>query len=274
MPGAAPFAERHRRALDAVLHDLTDAAYGGPDSIRRSALAALGVIATGVDVGREKWVNAVTATYSRSTCTGGGRAEIDLRRDGPVESTRSATVVSQAASALVVTSFRTPPRGIPALIGDEIDHTSDPQALPRHRADAEVTGAHLPLDVRPFDKSEQPLPIAPRSTVSRTWVRYHRELPDDILVHAAALTLATGYVLPLVGASHSDAKSSQPPNDMPTQLQAHSLWLDRCFRADDWLVLTVEAHHPSHDLTAARAEVHTSLGRRVAQLSAHLSTAP
>lgn len=73
-----------------------------------------------------------------------------------------------------------------------------------------------------------PVPGAPAA--QRVWIRYHRMLPDDPVVHACALTYFSD--MGLLGS----ARLPHPERPVQGASLDHALWFLRPFRADDWLL--------------------------------------
>jgi acyl-CoA thioesterase-2 len=92
--------------------------------------------------------------------------------------------------------------------------------------------------VRPIDPVD-PFAPEPRPPLRRMWLRALGTLPDELLKHQSVLAYASDYGL-LGAALLPHALSFQMP-----QLQAatldHALWFHRRFRADEWLLYSIDS---------------------------------
>ena len=124
--------------------------------------------------------------------------------------------------------------------------TQDKGVLDRIRAQAhlipeEVRGVltqDRPLDFRPVDAPElvDPEPAPP---LRRTWFRTTGKLPDDPLIHQAALAYASDYGL-LATVLQPHGLTVRDPGMQVASLD-HALWFHRDFRVDDWLLYSCDS---------------------------------
>ncbi|MCW2527572.1 MAG: tesB [Pseudonocardiales bacterium] len=120
-----------------------------------------------------------------------------------------------------------------------------------------------PLDVRFIN---DPPPIAarlgPRTEPSRYWVRAVGELPDDLLIRAAAQTYASDLML-LTAALLRHGRSLTA--DVAAISLNHSMWFHRA-QVGEWLRFDVESPWAGSGRALARAEVRDEDGQLVASL--------
>lgn len=88
---------------------------------------------------------------------------------------------------------------------------------------------HPCLDVRPFPPM---VPVEPGGwpVPARMWARSKQPLPDDLLLHACALTYLSDS-----GSGFGDGQATGLPRGGPTI--DHAVWFQHPVRADDWVLL-------------------------------------
>ena len=85
-----------------------------------------------------------------------------------------------------------------------------------------------------------------RAPVRRAWFRADGRLPDDLSIHQAILAYASDYgMLPTALLPH-DA-SYRDPRLLIASLD-HSVWVHRAFRADEWLLYSIDSPSASGEL--------------------------
>lgn len=110
-----------------------------------------------------------------------------------------------------------------------------------------------------------PAPAGPdgrREHSRRVWVRVPGRLPDDPVLHAAALAFASDLGV-TVAASVTAGLYRQAT--VLTSLD-HALWWHRAVRADGWLLLDLESVSNSHERGTVRGTLHTADGVLAASL--------
>lgn len=175
--------------------------------------------------------------------------------------------------ATVTVAFRTPRRDIGPQHQGEVpaDDVPDPHSL---RAD---TRGHpgAPIDVRYLDRTPDRAPTDPDAS-NRMWLRFTEEIPDRLLLHAAALVHAADTLL-VEAVDHPGARDRR---DLATgrPLEAHALDLvarfHRSFRADDWVLHTQCTPSLSDHRAFTTGTFHSSLGRLVATVSQETALQP
>lgn len=121
-----------------------------------------------------------------------------------------------------------------------------------------------PIDFRPV------LPLdffepEPREPVRHVWFRADGALSDDTLTHQAVLAYASDYGL-LVTALQPHGIAFRTPGLQLASLD-HSVWMHRRFRADEWLLYSVD----SPIATGARAFVRGQIFSRSGELVASVA---
>jgi acyl-CoA thioesterase-2 len=269
-------AQRARFALDPLLNDMAIAEKGR--TAARSAvdadvarvfaagiLAARAMIDAGKDVGFSRWIHAVAVTY-RDPAIGSGDLVTDIGdRDEREGSSSRSLFVQQGGRELARASvaFEDPPIGRhhPHLYG--IGDAPDPHTL---MAQGGVVGTStLPVDVRPIDWD--PLSARERGLDApvRSWFRFTQELPDDLLLHSSALALCVDALISrnLLDINAYNTVEGNPAVQGWCPL-TYSLWIHRCFRADDWILATEKSASIFGNRAFFSVTLKSSQGRHVA----------
>jgi acyl-CoA thioesterase-2 len=118
-----------------------------------------------------------------------------------------------------------------------------------------------PLDFRPVNLPD-PLNPEPLPPLRHTWFRTVGALPDDPLLHQAALAYASDYGL-LATVLQPHAVGVRDPRVQVASLD-HALWFHRSFRVDDWLLYEVDAPIATGGRGFARGRMYTREGLLVA----------
>lgn len=121
-----------------------------------------------------------------------------------------------------------------------------------------------PLDFRPVAPSD-PIHPTPREPVKYVWFRAHAALPDDTIIHHATLAYASDHGL-LPTALNPHAVGWRDPRLQMASLD-HSIWIHRPFRADEWLLYSIESPSASGALGYVRGSVFTREGSLVASVA-------
>ena len=121
-----------------------------------------------------------------------------------------------------------------------------------------------PLDIRPVDDPD-PFVTDERPPRRCFWVRATAELGDDPLHHQAVLAYASDYGL-LVTSLRPHGMSFRDPRLMVASLD-HSIWFHRPFRADDWLLYSVDSPVASGGRGFARGTYFSREGDVVASVA-------
>ncbi|HEV2132121.1 MAG TPA: acyl-CoA thioesterase II [Longimicrobiaceae bacterium] len=174
---------------------------------------------------------------------------VDRLRDGRSFATRRVTAIQHGRAIFnMAASFQVEEEGPEHQA--EMPDVPPPEELPREldlirrsagRIPERVRALYTqerPIEVRPIDPVD-PFAPEPRPPLRQMWLRAVGTLPDEPLKHQSVLAYASDYGL-LGAALLPHALSFQMP-----QLQAatldHALWFHRRFRADEWLLYSIDS---------------------------------
>ena len=96
----------------------------------------------------------------------------------------------------------------------------------------------------------------------RSWMRAAERLPDDQLMHVCALA----YMSDLTLAGTATLRHDIDPEDLLLASLDHAMWFHRPFRADEWLLFSVESPSSSDGRGLASGEFYTEDGLLVASV--------
>ncbi len=152
-----------------------------------------------------------------------------------------------------------PPESLPPEL-DVIREMADriPEAM---RA---VLTQDRPFDFRPVITID-PFKADKREPLRHVWFRVISRLPDEPIIHQAALAYASDYgLLPTALFPHGIAM-----RDRRLQMASldHSVWLHRSFRADDWLLYAMDSPTAAGARGFTRGSVFTRAGELVASVA-------
>ncbi len=200
---------------------------------------------------------------------------VDRLRDGGSFTTRRVTAIQHGEAIFNLSaSFHLPQEGV--------EHQSEPPDVPppegltpeldRIRATADrippelrdVLTQERPIDFRPVDPVDlfDPEPAEP---VRKTWFRVQRTLPEEPLLHQAALAYASDYGL-LGTVLQPQGRTTRDPGLQVASLD-HALWFHHPFRADQWLLYVSDSPVAAHARGFARGSIFTREGVLVASVA-------
>jgi acyl-CoA thioesterase-2 len=166
------------------------------------------------------------------------RFVVDRIRDGRTFTTRR-VVAHQVGEAIfsLEASFTMPEAGISHA--DAMPGVPEPETLPDWELvrpdrsdDAERRSARSPIDIRAVDTAGEP------GAIRRVWMRPKGALPEDPVVHAAAVVFASDRgLLSTVARYHG-----LPYERTASASLDHALWFHRPPRWDGWLLYTTSSH--------------------------------
>jgi acyl-CoA thioesterase-2 len=134
--------------------------------------------------------------------------------------------------------------------------------LPAHLR--QVLTQDRPLDFRSVAPRD-PIKHEPGEPLRQVWFKCIERLPDEPIVHQAILAYASDYgMLPTALLPHN--VSYRDPRLMLASLD-HTLWMHRDFRADDWLLYSIDSPAASGARGFVRGQVFTRDGRLVASVA-------
>jgi acyl-CoA thioesterase-2 len=96
----------------------------------------------------------------------------------------------------------------------------------------------------------------------RFWMRAADQLPDDPLLHVCALA----YMSDLTLAGTATLRHDIPVDELMLASLDHAMWFHRPFRADQWLLFSVESPSSGDGRGLASGEFYTEDGRLVASV--------
>ena len=200
---------------------------------------------------------------------------VDRLRDGRSFSTRRVTAIQHGSAIFNLSaSFHVDEKGpahqAPIAEVPQPDELAPELALIREMADRiperlrGVLTQDRPIDFRPVDPVD---PFRPQVRPPRrhVWLRATSPLPDDVLVHQAVLAYASDYGL-LAAALQPHALTFYSSTLQAATLD-HSMWLHRPFRADEWLLFSIDSPVAAGARGFARGTFHTRAGELVASVA-------
>ncbi len=200
---------------------------------------------------------------------------VDRLRDGGSFATRRVTAIQhgQAIFNLSASFHRTESGLEHQPVMPEVpppDELSDELLLIRQMAERiperyrAVWTQDRPIDVRPVDPVD---PFSPdvRAPVRRLWFRARGRMPDALMLHQAVLAYASDYSL-LTTALLPHGVSFRAPELQLASLD-HALWLHRPFRADEWLLYSIDSPVTFGARGFARGSIFSQAGDLVASVA-------
>ena len=200
---------------------------------------------------------------------------VDRLRDGHSFTTRRVTAIQHGQAIFNLSaSFHVREEGFSHQ--PQMPAVPDPETLTPELSLIRETAALIPESIRPAITQDRPIdfrPIAPidpfnpepREPTGQVWFRVIEPLPADPLLHQAILAYASDYRL-LTTALQPHGISYRTRGLQLASLD-HSVWLHRPFRADEWLLYTME----SPVMTGARGFVRGSIFSRSGDLVASVA---
>lgn len=173
---------------------------------------------------------------------------VERMRDGHSFSVRRVHAIQHGATILTASaSFQEPAGGLDHQ--DPAPEAPDPETVPSLIAQlaamdhpmAQKIARSRPVDIRPIDGSLRVGPGADRISEQKVWIRTFATLPDDPLIHAAALAYASDYSL-LEPTLRRHGLTWTDPRLRVASLD-HAMWFHRPARADEWVLYS--QHSPS-----------------------------
>lgn len=217
----------------------------------RGLIAARSMIAAGRTTDtRWRWVHSVHTTHLVDAEPGTAvEYRVERLRDTDHAATR--LVRAQQGDRLLATTtvaFQTPRREL-----GHVHQDGDPGELPDPHSLPAAPGPGL-LDVRYLD-----------GTPNRMWVRFTEEIPDQVLLHAAAIVFAADLLLVVPGLDTGAGRA------VPLDL---SVRFHRGFRADDWVLHEHRTPSIADHRAYTTGQFHSSMGRLIASVSQETALLP
>ncbi len=195
--------------------------------------------------------------------------EVERARDGLSFSSRRVVALQGGKPILVSSmSFQVPSRGDdyqPAM-----PRVPPPEALPSERQLSLEAGkldesfmitTGEDLDIRVVEPVDWDHPV-PREPVLQAWMKTTGAVPDQRGLHQALLAyMSDAFLIDVCLIAHGRHFAGA---DFQVASLDHALWFHEEFRADDWLLHTVEAERIGGGRGLARGNFYTREGRLVA----------
>lgn len=121
-----------------------------------------------------------------------------------------------------------------------------------------------PIDFRPVDPVD-PFRASAKPPVRQLWFRAIGTMPDEPLLHQAVLAYASDYSL-LTTALLPHGVSYRAPGLQLASLD-HSLWMHRPFRADEWMLYTMDSPVSHGARGFARGAIYSQSGDLIASVA-------
>lgn len=198
--------------------------------------------------------------------------EVDRIRDGRSFTTRRVRAI-QAGEAIanLSISFHAPEESLEHQIEGEVPAEVDGEVYEAAiRRELEFFGMEIGDDDRKYDlpievRTREGISFSDRSLRSpelHSWMRTKGKLPDDPVLHQAALAYASDLTV-LLAALHPHPVNVTSPGFRTASLD-HALWFHRPFRFDEWLFFDQESPIMACGRGFGRGTFHTREGVLVA----------
>jgi acyl-CoA thioesterase II len=201
---------------------------------------------------------------------------VDRLRDGNSFTTRRVTAIQHGRAIFNLSaSFHVAEPGLSHQMHDwptvpQPESLTPELELIRRRAGTipeelrDVLTQDRPIDFRPVAPIDAFAP-EPREPVRHTWFKAVGTLPDDPIIHQAVLSYASDHGL-ITTALHPHGVSFRTPGMQLASLD-HSVWLHRPFRADEWLLYTMDSPIASGARGFTRGAIYSRDGTLVASVA-------
>ena len=201
--------------------------------------------------------------------------EVDRLRDGKSFTTRRIVAIQHGRAIFnMAASFH--------RTEDGMEHQSDmpdvpgPTSLPRELDLVREVEDQIPEELRSFYTRERPIEFRPVDPVDpfaptekppshAVWLKARGDLPTDRLTHQSVLAYATDYGL--LGTALRPHGLSFVMPDLQLATLDHSLWFHRSFRADEWLLYTMDSPSASGARGFTRGQIFSEDGTLVASVA-------
>lgn len=199
---------------------------------------------------------------------------VDRLRDGKSFTTRQVTAIQHGRAIFNMSvSFQ-------VAEDDGPDHQAEmpevppPEELPRELDLVRAMADRIPEPLRAVYTQDRPIdfrPVSPvdpfqperRAPAKHVWFRADGEVPDDdVLSHQAVLAYASDYGL--LGTALLPHGLSFQMRRLQAATLDHALWFHRPFRANEWLLYSLDAPSASGARGFTRGSIFTRDGRLVA----------
>ncbi|MDQ2095939.1 acyl-CoA thioesterase [Rhodalgimonas zhirmunskyi] len=197
--------------------------------------------------------------------------QVERDRDGRSFHTRRVVAIQHGQPILnLAASFHLEEPGLSHQ--DDMPDVPDPESLKTEHQLYEEYDGELPEMFRKWMSIRRPVeirPVTPRPPFTREpqkvqtyWFRIPGRIGDDPALHRAALTFASD--MGLLGTSAFVHGKAFADPDMQFASLDHALWLHSDFRADEWLLYTMDSPWAGGARGFNRGRIFTQDGRLVA----------
>jgi acyl-CoA thioesterase-2 len=200
---------------------------------------------------------------------------VDRLRDGSSFTTRRVTAIQHGHAIFNLSaSFHVEETGLSHQ--PTMPVVPDPESLAPELSLIREMAHQIPASVRPVVTQERPIdfrpvsPIdqfnpAPRAPTRHVWFRVIGALPPEPWIHQAILAYASDYGL-LTTALQPHGVGYRTPGLQLASLD-HSVWLHRRFRADEWLLYSMDSPVMAGARGFVRGAIYSRAGDLVASVA-------
>jgi len=200
---------------------------------------------------------------------------VDRLRDGSSFSTRRVTAIQHGHAIFTLSaSFQIAEPGFEHDV--PMPHVTPPEQLRNELELIRGMADRIPESLRKVITQDRPIdfrPVSPidpfhpekRDPVRHIWLRAIDRLPDDPLIHQAVLAYASDYgLLGTALLPHGVAPRSQT---LQIATLDHTVWAHRPFRADEWLLYSMDSPVAAGARGFTRGAFYTRDGQLVASVA-------
>lgn len=200
---------------------------------------------------------------------------VDRLRDGRSFTTRRVTAIQHGQAIFnMALSFHAVEDGPEHQIG--MPDVPAPESLTREldlvravadrlpRRVREIFSQERPIEIRPVDPVD-PIEPAARPPARQFWFRAIGEMGDDVMQHQSVVAYTSDYGLLVTALLPHRLSLFQPGLQVATL--DHALWFHRPFRADDWLLYSIDSPSAGGARGFTRGSIYTRDGRLVASVA-------
>jgi len=207
---------------------------------------------------------------------------VDRLRDGASFSTRQVTAIQHGRAIFnLAASFQIAERGFEHQ--STMPNVPSPEQLVNELELIRGMADRIPESLRQIITQDRPIdfrPVSPidpfkpekREPVRHLWLRAIDRLPDDPIIHQAVLAYASDYGL-LGTALLPHGVGVRSPTIQIATLD-HAFWAHRPFRADEWLLYTMDSPTAAGARGFTRGTFYTRDGQLVASVAQEGLTRP
>jgi acyl-CoA thioesterase-2 len=201
--------------------------------------------------------------------------EVDRIRDGKSFVTRRVVAIQHGHAIFSMSvSFQVEETGLEHQM--EAPSAPAPESLMSEDELERLVMERAPEPMRAYWRRERPVELRPvglrhymgrekLEPVQQVWFRASGPLPSDAAVHKCVLAYASDFLL-LDTSLYPHARSLFD-GDLQVASLDHALWFHRLFRADEWLLYTMESPTAAGGRGFCRGSIHSREGAHVASVA-------